>query len=545
MKLFAVAVTCANGLAPPPWIDDASDHSQKICPSVWRVGIDDGTSFGLEEGCYTQKPEIWTPGTDVECEMTNPKCLQVTCDGGRMQAQIQGNLFHTHGPWHESSFVDELLADERSLKINDNVLVHNDPCGYTVKQYTDWQGTHNVWIMIDWDYDTCSSYFDTDIVGEDIVYSVKIQSIGNDADKNDDIEFFVNTEIEAVCKYDRNIVTDPVNFFVNQEDTLIEELSNGKLDDVVECNFFIDPARTKPIDANNIVNMGQTIYGQVKSTLKIGDLQYRLTDLVVKDGNDAGSKTFYVIENNVNTEEVKAVSEGTADTGSTLDFSYMSFGFEDLDHQNKQIVQCHVTIEKNPNTNPCSDVICEVGEEQEVVDNTCVCFENTVQVTFTPATVAESGTSSVTGPAPKLYIGQSMQDTSFIITTEKDLDWSENPTVGTEPFKFLSGESLFIKAGSSNGAGLSSMQLEICHHVTGQTSVCKTRDVTLKGEKSFWLDEESSGGTSCKPPSSGAEKCGKMLSADMNFHNCVEEGKIELSLNDGDVALEVTVPNCQ
>ena len=59
------------------------------------------------------------------------------------------------------------------------------------------------------------------------------------------------------------------------------------------------------------------------------------------------------------------------------------------------------------------------------------------------------------------------------------------------------------------------------------------------------IDEESSGGTSCKPASSGAEKCGKMLSSSMNFHNCVEEGKIELSLNDGDVALEVTVPNCQ
>ena len=137
-----------------------------------------------------------------------------------------------------------------------------------------------------------------------------------------------------------------------------------------------------------------------------------------------------------------------------------------------------------------------------------------------------------------------MQDTSFIITTETEtLDWSENPTVGTEPFQFLSGESLFIEAASSNGAGLSLMQLEICRHVTGQTSVCKTRDVTLKGEKSFWLDEESSKGTSCKPASSS--HCGKMLSNDMNFHNCVEEGKIELSLNDGDVALEVMVPNCQ
>ena len=213
------------------------------------------------EGCYTQVSEIWTPGKDVECEMTNPNCLQVTCEGGSMQAQIQGNLFHTHGSWHENSFVDELLAKKRTLKLNGKVLVHDDACGYKVKQYTDYGIDHNVWITIDWDYDTCKEYFEPEIVGQDIVYSVKLQSIGNDADNNDDIEFYVNTEIKATCKYDRNILLNS-SFYVNQEDTLINKLSDGQLDDVAECNFFVDEDRTKPINADNIVYMGQTIHGQ-------------------------------------------------------------------------------------------------------------------------------------------------------------------------------------------------------------------------------------------------------------------------------------------
>ena len=321
------------------------------------------------QGCYTQKPAVWTPNTEVECEMTNPSCMIVSCSATKMQARLHSNLFHKNEK-HSGSFADQLLNGDRSLKFNGVELEHDEPCGFKVEKGND-QFQQNVWIIIDWDYGTC---FQDDkskpvIVGENIVYTVKLQSYGNDADDNGDIEFYVNTEVEAVCEYDRNIITNPVNFYVNQEDTLINQLSDGKLDSVVECNFFTDEERTKPISNNNIVNMGQTIYGQVNSKLKIGDLRYKLTDLVVRDGNDNASKTFHVIEDNENTAEVNAKSEGSADTGSTLDFSYMSFGFEDLEHQNKLEVECHVSIEKNP----CSDVICEEGEEKVLVDDKCEC----------------------------------------------------------------------------------------------------------------------------------------------------------------------------
>jgi hypothetical protein len=556
MKLFAVVLAdTAFGYA-----------SSNICPSEDKdpcTTDENGVNFcmGLNidhlMGCYTQKPAIWTPDTEVECEMTNPSCLMVTCDGANMKAKINGNLFHRNEK-HSGLFADQLVNGDRSLKFNGVELVQGDPCGYEVEASD--QFGQNAWITIDWDYKTCGDNFDPTIVGDHIVYSVKLESYGNDADTNGDIEFYVNTAIEAVCEYDRDIVTNPVKFYVNQEDTLMTELSDGKLDDVVECNFYIDEQRTKLINSNNIVNMGQTIYGRVDSKLKIGDLRYRLTDLVVRDGNENSTKSFHVIKDNENTAEVNAVSDGSANTGSTLDFSYMSFGFEDLEHQNKLQITCGVSIEKGL----CSDFICEDDEDKVVVDDKCECAFKTVEVIFYPASDAEAGTSKAPGPAPDLYIGPDMYPGSpdYNILGTEELS-AANGFIKTEPFKFQTGDWLWIKAKSSNGAAVAAMQILICYNVGQQEPDCKIRNAKFFQEDSFWIDEASTSLNSCQstegtiPDPDGDE--GDMLCAAMGddsfkIRNCFQEGKIELTFDAeafaadptsfSDTELELVQPDC-
>ena len=169
-----------------------------------------------------------------------------------------------------------------------------------------------------------------------------------------------------------------------------------------------------------------------------------------------------------------------------------------------------------------------------------------------PATVAEGGTSKVIGPEPNFYIGKSMQDFSKKIVGTSTLDATETSFTKTEAFKFKSGDSLFIEADSSNGVALSNMQLIICHSV-GEActsdcpgSDCKLRDITLGGEKSFWIDEEeTTSSVSCN--SAASNICGLMGSSSFKFRNCVDEGKIELSFDGesfGELALEVTKPDC-
>ena len=125
------------------------------------------------------------------------------------------------------------------------------------------------------------------------------------------------------------------------------------------------------IGDKNIVNMGQTVYGKASALLKMPGLKYTLTGVVVSDasgqvkGADGVSpKSFDVIgpvdENTTAipmSGDVEAKwenqSTGSAPTepGADIDFSYLSFGFEDLGHQNKLKVQCNIKVEKGCDVN--------------------------------------------------------------------------------------------------------------------------------------------------------------------------------------------------
>ena len=158
------------------------------------------------------------------------------------------------------------------------------------------------------------------------------------------IEIYVDTNISVECKYEKDVVINADGFWINQEDVDISKSDTSLLADVAECKFYSDAAREKQISSQNIVNMGSTIYGEVDYSVKMGDLQFRLTDVVVSDGTPDG-KSYSVIENSVPKVDVAAYSEGSAETGSKLDFSYLSFGFENLGHQNKVRIQCLFTAE--------------------------------------------------------------------------------------------------------------------------------------------------------------------------------------------------------
>ena len=110
-------------------------------------------------------------------------------------------------------------------------------------------------------------------------------------------------------------------------------------------------ARKRPILSNvlkshNIVNMGSTIYGAVESSVKMPGVLYRLTDVIVEDTNvPSTGKSYNVIDNGVTDTIVNAQSAGSAATGTDIFFSYLSFGFENLAHQNKLGIQCKVELD--------------------------------------------------------------------------------------------------------------------------------------------------------------------------------------------------------
>ena len=61
------------------------------------------------------------------------------------------------------------------------------------------------------------------------------------------------------------MVIDAEGFIVNQEDVNAVADAMGKFDDTFDCKFYEDENRQNQILSNNIVNMGEMIYGQVES----------------------------------------------------------------------------------------------------------------------------------------------------------------------------------------------------------------------------------------------------------------------------------------
>merc|ERR1712050_273039 len=92
------------------------------------------------------------------------------------------------------------------------------------------------------------------------------------------------------------------------------------------CKFYADAAYSNQILDHNIVNMGEFIYGQVESDALAG-LSYKLVGVTIFNSNN-NSESFAVINNGAPNSAVSASSDGSAATGQSLNFSYLSFGFE-------------------------------------------------------------------------------------------------------------------------------------------------------------------------------------------------------------------------
>merc|ERR1712176_142286 len=301
---------------------------------------------------YTQS-EGWTPGKDVSCAMTNSDCLNVSCSSGSIKANFRADLFHTNLE-NEGSFMEQLESGHREMWYNGNKLDLNDPCGYTLTA----DG-----VQIDWSYELCN-VTPTMNANEEIVYSVSLSSPGN-APGYDTIEFYVDTGVQASCTYDSKVTVNADGFWVNQEDVEAAGNAMGKLGDTFACKFYSDQALNNQILKNNIVNMGEMIYGQVTSE-KLAGLSYELVGVTVSNANNL-DMSFPVIDGGVPNPDLKASSEGSASTGKSVAFSYLSFGFESETgtNQNELEIECAVDLFVGP---------CEVGFEQ--VGNNCFKFNS-------------------------------------------------------------------------------------------------------------------------------------------------------------------------
>lgn len=336
------------------------------CPSNYIDGED-------ESGCYDQVGK-WSADQNSEslvlCKMANPQCLVVECSGTRMKASLRYDLFQTNDK-HEESFGVQLQQGTRELLYNGKKkvmkkLVEGEECGFTVDEA-------NQMIHLDWAYTTCENEMspkiktDEDTQTDDLIFTIALSSPGNSPGIKD-IEFYVDTTVSAECKYPTDIILDSTAFWVNQEDTDASGSDENKFADLFDCEFYNDDKYENEISDTNIVNMGQTIYGKASALLKMPDLVYTLTGVVVSDAtnhvpNDkikifSEPKSFDVI-GPVDGNGVVAMSPdveaqwvnqstGTAPTepGSDILFSYLSFGFEDLSLQNKLKVECHIKVDK-------------------------------------------------------------------------------------------------------------------------------------------------------------------------------------------------------
>merc|ERR1719461_1317640 len=118
----------------------------------------------------------------------------------------------------------------------------------------------------------------------------------------------------------------------------------GKLGDTFAYKFYSDAALNNQILNNNIVNMGEMIYGQVTSDSLTG-LSYELVGVTVTNANNL-AMSYPVIDDGVPSPDVHASSDGSAQTGQSVNFSYLSFGFESETgtNQNEINIECAVDL---------------------------------------------------------------------------------------------------------------------------------------------------------------------------------------------------------
>ena len=209
--------------------------------------------------------------------MTNPKCIQINCKFDGIQAEFRNDLFDNNPD--QLKFIKQIKSGQKEVvdKFGNSLVA---PCKVSVGD-GDFGGNS---VNIDWSYEDCSHLMDISLQGDEIVYSVKLSAAGDNL--GGPIEFYVDHKMGADCKYPATIELDS-NFWVNQEDVEAHKAAEGQLDDQFNCNFYSNAQRTanSAITANNIVNMGDTIYGEVTSNALHG-LSYKLNKVTVSDVNN-------------------------------------------------------------------------------------------------------------------------------------------------------------------------------------------------------------------------------------------------------------------
>merc|ERR1712048_143574 len=174
-------------------------------------------------------------------------------------------------------------------------------------------------------------------MGDDLTYSFEVSLNDGTTNVGSTIEFHTDSKISGACKYPMTVEVDPDNFWVNQEDVEAFEDGVGDLAKNFNCTFTSGGVQ---IDSDNIVNMGDTINGQVTSN-QLNSINYSLTKVLVSDGS---GNSFDVQQN---AAQVAGVFTGVTDiaTGTPINFSWMSFGFSNhQEDQNNLEVKCEVKL---------------------------------------------------------------------------------------------------------------------------------------------------------------------------------------------------------
>ena len=237
--------------------------------------------------------------------------MTTTCSADGISTFFRGDLFHVNSK-HEGTFMEQLQQNIRKLRRTDTgaVLVENDPCGYTV---------NGAGVEINWSYAGCGVA--PTMKNGKITYGITIQALGNDADNDPMVEFYVDFDATAECQYDPDIAID-AGFFVNQEDVDADVSKFGSLKKNFECAFFEDSKAKNQIMPHNIVNMGERINGRLRSKGNAGyGLIYKLQRVTF---TDASGKTVpppalrsWAVAREANWSRPKYRSRSTSPTKST------------------------------------------------------------------------------------------------------------------------------------------------------------------------------------------------------------------------------------
>ena len=347
--------------------DDVEYGPSPLCPSEYT-----GPSQP-DSGCYVQNVQ-WngTGEQDIQCNMLNKKCLAVSCTATGLKANLRADLFHTH-QLNLDTIQQQLIAGGtavdpnntgRDLLVNGQRVPYVDDAGPDADLYFT---VEDEFVAVHWNYaSTAVSSSATLARSEDcpgegdnaINYTIKISAPGNNAENHQEIEFYVDTTVDASCQYCTEIDVEESNFWVNQEDVSALKNEVGSFKNLFSCKLYHDEARqeddqvkaviTNPIFSfqlteTNIVNMGETIYGEVTSTTNLPGVRYRLIEYTVTDGGNAAN-TYKVIDNNVAQTDVLASKADDANTGESLYFQYLSFGFQGNSNQNVLDNQCKIEL---------------------------------------------------------------------------------------------------------------------------------------------------------------------------------------------------------